>query len=439
MSQIHALRHRGRRRGAVVILVAGLLTVILGMLAIAVEGGLVMDNLRTVQGAADASALAAATQLFVHYPAIVASNFTNYDPGRAGALAALACASTNGFPSDGVKSTVTVHIPPASGPFTGKAGYAEVVLTYYQPRFFSRIWGGGAIEVVSRAVARARWGGSAEGIIVLDPDVKSALNASGTGAVTVTGGAAVIVDSNNSQAAVVTGGGGITAPNFEITGGYTGTLNGNVDTDVPPSPDPLRYLPAPAVPPDGQMTTKSLGHGNKQYTLTPGRYTNLPTFNTGDEVVLQQASVNSAGGVFYIDGGGLKSTGANITLDPDTSGGVMIYNNPASSAQSQQIQITGNSSGTVNLSALTNGPYAGLLFWQQRTATQSMSMSGGGNFTLVGTFYAANAQLQITGNGDATIGSQYISRTLNLGGNGNITINYTDNGTARIREAILVE
>jgi hypothetical protein len=52
---------------------------------------------------------------------------------------------------------------------------------------------------------------------------------------------------------------------------------------------------------------------------------------------------------------------------------------------------------------------------------------------------AANALLKITGGGDATIGSQYISRQLNLGGNGTITINYTDNGTARLREVMLVE
>ena len=68
-----------------------------------------------------------------------------------------------------------------------------------------------------------------------------------------------------------------------------------------------------------------------------------------------------------------------------------------------------------------------------------MAISGNGNFTLVGTFYTANALLQVTGSGTATIGSQYISRTLNITGGGNITINYTDNGTARERVMCLVE
>jgi hypothetical protein len=126
-------------------------------------------------------------------------------------------------------------------------------------------------------------------------------------------------------------------------------------------------------------------------------------------------------------------------MDPFTFGGVMLYNNPKSGAASEQIQISGNAAGTVNLSPLTSGPYAGMLLWQKRTADQQITVTGGGNFRLLGTFYAANAELSVTGNGDAVIGSQYISRFLNLGGGGNTLIQYTDNGTARLREVILVE
>ena len=115
------------------------------------------------------------------------------------------------------------------------------------------------------------------------------------------------------------------------------------------------------------MTKTSLGMGNFQYTLTPGRYTNLPNFNTGDVVILEQASTNGAGGIFYIDGGGLHSTGATITMGTG-SGGVMIYNRPAGSDNSDKIQITGNKDGTVNFSGLASGPYAGLVLWQDRTS-----------------------------------------------------------------------
>ncbi len=435
------IRRGGRRRGAVVALVA-LLLVLTGFvgLSFALDGGLLLDNKREVQAAADAAALAAATQLFYHYPAIANSNYSTYDPNGAAAAAAQTSATSNGFPNNGSTATVTVNIPPQSGPFKGKVGCAEVIITYYQKRYFSSLWGSNTLSISARAVGRGKWAGSGDGIIILDPSVKDSLDSTGGASATVTGGAAVIVDSNDpAAAAAVTGGGAITADNFYITGGYTGPLTGSVETGVPPTPDPLRYLPAPTQPPAGTMTKRSLGQGNFLYTLSPGTYTSMPNFNTGDVVVLQQASANSNGGIYYLNGTGFTSTGASIIMDSTTSGGVMIYNNPSSNANSQGIAITGNSSGTVNLSALTSGPYAGILFWQNRTATQTMSLAGGGSFSLQGTFYAANALLKITGNGDATIGSQYISRTLNLGGTGTITINYTDKGTARVREVMLVE
>src|SRR5262245_13031661 len=224
---------RQRRRGAVAILVALLLTGLLGVLAIALEGGLMADNRRRAQAAADAAALAAATMLYENYPAIEASNFLNYDPNGAANTAALASAATNGFSNDGTTSTVTVNIPPKSGPFTGKVSYVEVYITYNQPRYFSALWGSTSTPITVRAVGRGYYGASGTGILILDPTLKDSLDASGTGAVTVTGGANVIVDSNNAEAARATGGGGLTATQFMITGqnpGYTGALTGGIQT-----------------------------------------------------------------------------------------------------------------------------------------------------------------------------------------------------------------
>jgi Flp pilus assembly protein TadG len=423
-----------RRRGTVAVLVAISLTALIGFAAIALDGGLLQHNRRIAQSTADAAALAAAGDLFSNYPTNL-----GLDKGGTAKAKALAVAEANGYANDLVTTKVTVNIPPQSGPYANKAGYAEVIVEYYQTRYFSTLWGSDKVTVRARAVARAYWGASGTGILILDPTLQHSLDASGTGEVKVTGGANVIVDSNHADAARVTGGGGLTAQQFLITGGFTGPLTGAVKTGVSPTPDPLAYLKVPPVPPDGKMTTKSLGQGNKQYTLTPGRYTNLPTFNSGDEVILQQASANDNGGIYYLDGTAFKSTGANILMDPNTSGGVMIYNNPTG-GNNQGIGISGGSgTPTINLSALTSGPYAGILFWQNREATQDINISGGENTTLQGTFYAANARLLIAGQGNAHIGSQYISRTLTLSGGGNFTIDYTDEGTARIREIKLVE
>jgi putative Flp pilus-assembly TadE/G-like protein len=441
-----------KRRAVIAVLTAFLLTFLLGLVALSVDGGLAQDEARRVKAAADAAALAGATELFKSYPIIMNSppGMPYYDPeGRANA-AALASATTNGFGASATCS-VTVNIPPKSGPFsngggnTDLMGYIEVIIAFQEPRHFSSIWGSDPVTITSRSVARGRWRSMKNGILVLDPSAKDALDASGQGSATVTGGASVIVDSNNAEAARGTGNGGMTATEFDITGGYTGSLYGNIYLNQPPTPDPLRNLPVPPVPPDGTISKISLGNGNFKYTLTPGRFNNSSTnklpsvFNVGDIVVFKQASANANGGIFYIDGDGFKSTGASLIMDPLTTGGMMIYNNPTSDATTQQIQITGNSAGIVNLSALTSGPYKGILLWENRTSTVPVSISGGGDFTMIGTFYAANAQLQITGQSDATIGSQYISRTLTLSGGGNIKINYTDDMTAKLRDVILVE
>lgn len=426
----------GRRRGAMSIVVAMLLIILVGVTAIAIDGGMLQDNRRRVQAAADAAALAAAAKLFQNYPTIVATNTP--DPSGQAATAALAVAASNGFPNSGA-SNVTVNIPPANGPFAGKLGYAEVIIVYAQPRYFSTVFGSGDMPVPARSVAIGKWAGSGNGVIVLDPTVAHALDSNGGGSLTVTGGAAMVVNSNDPEAAARTSGGGsLTASKFRVTGGIEGTFNGSVTTGVPPTPDPLAYLPLPTVTRNGTVTQTNLGNGNKRYTLTPGRHSNLPSFQSGDEVVFKQASSNDQGGIFQIDGG-FSSQGATISMDPNTSGGMMIYNAPSSGANSQGVNITGNSSGSVAMSALTSGPYAGILLFQNRTATQTMSVAGNGSFDLTGTFYAANALLNVTGNGTATIGSQYISRTLNLGGSGNIRINYSEDGTARTRDIFLVE
>jgi hypothetical protein len=417
------------RRGVLTALVAVMLFILLGFTAIALEGGLMQDNRRRVQAAADAAALAAANELFRNYTSITTAT---PDPGSKASTAASTSAAQNGFPNP------TVKIPPITGPFAGLLGYAEVTINYSQSRYFSSIWGSSATAISARAVGMGKWNAMGNGVIVLDPSVAYALDANGSGGMTVTGGAAVVVDSNNSSAARATGGGQLTANTFNVTGGTVGSFNGTVNTGMPPIADPLAYLPTPTQPPNGSMSKQSLGNGNFQYTLSPGSYSNLPNLSQGDIVIFQQASANNNGGIYYISGG-LHSTGANLLMDPATTGGIMIYNAPSGSQSSQQINITGNSSGTVSLSPLTSGPYAGLIMFQDRTSSVGMSITGNGNFTIAGTFYAANANLGITGNGNATIGSQYISRTLSLGGGGLVTINYSDNNTAHQRIVKLVE
>jgi hypothetical protein len=451
------------RRGIVAVFVAFALTGLLGVVAISVDGGMLYLQLRKGRTTADAAAMAAACELFRNYP-----KHKGKDPGNDAKNAALAVAAANGYTDDGTNSTVTVNIPPKSGAYAGQDSYAEVIVTFQVQRAFSRIWGAAPIPVRARAVSRGAWVAPKAGVLILDYDDKSSLNAQGNGAFTETGGP-VIINSNDPGAVVVTGNGTMIAPEFNITGGVQ--LGGNstfkavpdpskIYLGTHPTPDPLGYLTPPTVPADGTITTTSLGGGAKQYILTPGRHTNLPTFTSGDIVILKQASANTAGGVYYIDGGGFKSTGATIIMDPTTNGGVMLYNKPQSQALSEKIQITGNPDGKVDLSPLTQGPYSGLMVWQDRSSTIDLLVEGNGDFTVRGTLYAANALLNVNGNGKTStgtltgfyyddngvrvdgasrIGSQFVVKNLSMGGNGNINILYNGPDIAPTRIITLVE
>ena len=450
------------RRGIVVILVALGLVGIIGVVALTIDGGLLQLDYRKARAHADAAAMAAACVLYREYP-----TYGGKDSAGNAAREAEATAKMNGVTNDGKTSKITVNIPPVSGPYKGKDGYAEVKLSYYVTRGFSRIFGSDAIKVDARAVARGAWVAPKVGVIILDYDDKAALNSQGNGAFTETG-APVIVNSNNASATVAAGNGTLKAEEFYITGGLqlsgggslvTAPVPGQIFLGTHPTPDPLAYLPVPTKPAAGTMTKVALKSGNTQYTLTPGSYSSLPSFNTGDIVILEQASTNAAGGIFYIDGGGFHSNGATVAMGSG-SGGVMIYNHPSGTSNSEKVQITGNPVGVVKLSGLTSGPYTGLVLWQDRTSAVDMLVEGNGEFNIQGTLYAAGALLNVNGNGKTAAGdvtgyyydingnkisggsqiaSQYVTKDLALGGNGNVRLDYTYNSVARTRIITLVE
>ncbi len=461
---VHTTTSNRSRRGAVTPLVALVMVFLLPViLALAVDGGLLLTERRHAQATADAAAMAAACVLYDNYP-------VDQGQGNVGnpADAARTVASANGYTNDGTTSTVTVNIPPSTGPYAGLASYVEVIVTYYQPRTFASFIGTGTMPVKARAVARGAWTDPNVGVIVLNYSGKGTLSDQGNGAFTDVG-AKVIVNSNNSSAAMDTGNGTMIAPEFDITGGYTISGSGqmlttptpnNIVTGTHPTPDPLAYIPAPSQPsaanvatqgnkvaptytnasytlPDGTVKTYS-----NIYLLKPGAYggpgqPQLPNFTNNDLVIFQQASAGG-NGIYYFTAGGFTNNSADVIMDSTTSGGVMLYN--AGSGTNDGFNIAGNSSSYVNLSGPTSGIYQGMTIFQARNAPEDLQIAGNGSFNIAGTIYAADATLKVTGNGTVSnIGSQYVSLDLSIAGNGNVAIHYNGPKVARVRILTLVE
>jgi hypothetical protein len=401
------------RRGAVAILVAVCLTVLVGIVAIAVDGGMLLDNRRQVQAAADAAALAAAADLYYNYPVN-----SGLDPSSTASNSAISTATANGFVNGDGDDTVVVNIPPKSGAFTGQAGYVEVIITYNQPRYFSNIFGAGAMPVKARAVARGIWAPFNNGVIVLHPTSPSSLSANGNGDVKVLN-ASIIVDSNNSQAATTVGNAFVADPSKPvcITGknpGYSGDFKATMYTGQPATPDPLAYL----VPPDPTTMTSQTAGSGQTVDLQPGYYSSGLHFDG-------QTTVNMAAGIYYIDGSFTFAGQGNLNAT-----GVMIY-------ATAGLSITGN--GSVTLSPPTSGIYTGITYFQARNSTATAKIAGNGNFNVTGTIYAAKGLADLQGNGDASIASQVVSLLMVAGGNGQTNIVWTAPPSARARQLQLVE
>jgi len=418
------------RRGAVAVFVAVCLTVILAVVAISLDGGILLTERRHAQAVADAVALSAATDLCLGNSTSTAQR------------SALSTAAANGYVNDGETSILTpnlvdanskpahgIWIPPISGDHVGDADYVEVAVQWNQGRSFSSIFASGSIPVRARSVARGTLApSSSAGILVLDPSAQGSLALSGSASVNCN--APVIVDSSSAQAVTCSGASSLTAPEINITGNYTvsgaAKVNGTVNTGVAPTADPLASLP----PPDFQSLPVqcsvpfTLGSNNTA-TLSPGVYVGGISLSGSSSATLRP-------GIYYLKGGGLKLGGSSSV----TGNGVIIYNDPLSSGD--QVNLGG--SGSVTLSPPTSGPYAGITLFQNRNSNVSATVSGGSDFKISGTFYLAGARLKISGSGDtAVLGSQYISRRLKLSGNGSINVTWKAKTVAGKPSVSLVE
>lgn len=411
-----------RRPAKVVVLVALSLTGMVGVTALAVDGGVLLDDQQQLQAATDAAALSAATDLFVNYP-------TNQgaDPKGTAAQSAQTTAAANGFTNGNNGATVTVNIPPQSGTFSGQAGHVEVLIHYQQKRYFSNIFGNGSIAISARAVARGMQKPYANaGILLLDPSGSGAYNNQGNG--TIVTGAPILINSSSSQAVMLSGNAVVSAPQMSIAGNYT-TSGSNVEIETPvstgvkPTPDPLTKLPLPVASSLTVQSNSLLSYSGGSYTLQPGVY-------NGGIALSSSASVKLQSGVYYLNGGGLNISGQASM----TGSGVMIYNNPLASTDA--INISGT--GTISLSPPTSGIYSGISLFQARSSNVGLSLSGGSNMSLSGTIYATGARLTISGGG-GNVGSQYIIDDLTTTGNGNINVPWSAANVARPRDLRLVE
>jgi Flp pilus assembly protein TadG len=435
-----------------------LLPVLLGMVGLTIDGGLMLVVYRQAQNAADAAALAAAVDI------LNGASTT----GTTSATATGQTYGTTNLPG----ATVTIHIGPSSGPFSGNGHYAEAIVSYPFHTSFIQVLGVNATQTVTaRAVAGYEIVTAGEGVMTLgtNPQGGKGLQVSGGASLSVQGG--IIVDATGNSALDVSGGGTVSAQQVTVSGGATSGTSNNVQSypsgggpdplvvntgvDVP---DPLASLAAPSTSSPGTYTVVNnsnptgnnppttsgsidIGNGQTQ-VVYPGVYSYIKI--TGGTVTFNP-------GIYVVTGG--KTNAIDITGGTVTGTGVMFYDTASNyDPSSGQDTGSGNSKfGGINISGSgvsfsglndSSSPYNGMLFFMDRSntgnSTSTISIQGGSSgATVTGVTYAPTANLQVSGSGSWN--SQFLVNSMSVSGQGNVTIQFSGQNQGLAPEVFLVE
>jgi hypothetical protein len=407
-------RLREDRSGTFVILGGLLMPVLIGAVGLGTEVTLWLTKHRSIQAAADSSAVSAATAYYT-------SRDSGGVPSQAEAVSA-AYGYVNG--TNGV--AVTANRPPLSGNYTTRNTAVEVIIQQPQQRLFTALWFSDQQQISSRAVALGDGGLGC--VISLHPTASQATKTQGAAQVVLNGCSLYDNSAETGCALQVGGSGGITALSVEVVGNACGASNitttDGLHTGQNPTNDPYaeRQLPA--------MTGSCLGSpsGNSYQgtvTLNPGRYCKGFSLNAGANVTLNP-------GIYYMDRGSFSiNGGASLT----GNGVTIVF---TSSTGSNYADATVNGGANVNITAPSTGPTAGIAFFGDRdmpTGT-AFRFNGGATQVVGGAIYLSDGDVTFAGGANTTTGcTQLVASTITFTGNSNFALNCAGLGTGPIGTA----
>jgi Flp pilus assembly protein TadG len=399
----------GGRRGAVAVLVALMLVVIIGFVSLGTEVVLLLLTSRHMQSAADTAALAAETARLSGSPA-------NY------AQEAFALSAAAGFANGQSGTTVTVNSPPKSGNYANVANAVEVLIAQPQTLALAQVLYSGTappFTVRARAVAHPSSNGSCT--LTLDSTGNGSLSMNGTTVANLVGCDAS-VNSTSATAVTLVGGATLNANRLYDAGGYTlkggAQINGAITTQAAPTADPYAGYVMPAA----GACLQTRFNPPASVTISPGTY--CIGINVHNGVVL---TLNP--GVYIIDRGSFNVTGGGSL----SGAGVTIVLTSSTGASYATVGISGGA--TVTLSAPSSGAMAGLVFFQDRNAPANgtNTFNGGAGQSITGALYFPQQSVTF-GGGTAsnTTCVQVIAWDLTLDGNATLEADCAGTGVLAI-------
>jgi len=402
-----------KEHGAIAVMFALMLPVIVGFVGLGVDIGVWYMERRTIQTAADAAAVSAMYEKNAGESSSVVT------------AAATTDATKNGY--DTGTDTLTVNNPPLSGPYIGDSGYVEVIINRQLTTFLSEIVLNTPPIATARAVAGITGADMEACVLALSSSAQNSVYMNGAGSTVDMDGCGVMANSTHGTKSVNVQNGTFNVDCIGAAGGINegGTITtacGSTLENQSPIDDPYADLAIPAF-----SGCDYDGPGNNSYSSSNGDYY---TTTGGIAVFCGGLKVNSGdtvsfenGGIYIIDegdfqvNGGATITGENVTIILTASDGSGMGT----------IKINGGSNVELTANASPSDPdYNGVLFYQDRDGGSSSSLdaifNGGSTAELTGAIYLPNNDISFTG-GNATDGNgclMLVAQTVSFNGDADI-------------------
>lgn len=397
------INHKKYERGQAMIIIVFSLIGLLGMSALAIDGGNAFVDRRRAESAASATALTAA--------------ITRIEGGN-WRSAALATAMTNGYDNNGITNTVELNTPPTSGPYIENAEYIEVIITSYVDAYFGPVIG--VPQIVNRvtsisqskpAVLGPMFDGYA--LVSLAPHSKCDRSKSfwihEEATISLEGGG-VFVNSDNPDCAFIQMGNGSVRINDESPFTVVGGAQVQKPKLITPYPMQTGAVPM-AYPPAFQMP--KVGCGAKKATVDLYSGTMTPG-NWGGEDFPPEGVHNLESGIYCIGSDFVLEGGERL----NGNGVVLLIEHGA-------VKIRGGAE--IQLSAPKGGTLDGLLIYMPIENKNIMALNGNANSNFTGTILAPGADVRINGlDSETGFHSQIIGYTIEVDGQNNVIIKYKD-------------
>jgi Flp pilus assembly protein TadG len=428
-------------RGVVLVLVALLMVLLCVCAALVIDVGNVGQERRQAQNAADAAALAGATDIQngdTTYSSVV-SVIKNYVSSNYGTVAWSGCTDQAPLAIQPDATTTCISWD-ANPPATTKV--RVVMPTRQVSTTFGRVAGIGSFSVSAYAVATV----GHSNVDVPAPCALCTLAGSNiqNGSIAVNGGPiAIDGDLNcNSRGAITTS--GTPQPPINVENNATGQclpggMNPVPTTNAGYQSDPLSFLP-------GNPDYSSLSAPNPPDcnggNASPGVFRNIG------------GNCNLAAGLYVVTGTfGGSGSGVNIV-----GRGVTIffacgtYNSPracnAGGEQGGTVNIGGGANVDVTACTATpcGGATQGMVLWFDRNDLQTMTMGGTGSIGFVGTVYGTSVSLLVngtphTGTGGCAAGglcSEVVVNNVTFSGQPTLDVTYTQDQNVPIQQVATI-